>query len=275
MALIGSGVNYTLPAISGRLARDGEGEIIGLDFVDRDNRPFDVAGPENSADPIRPHGTTLASVLLAEPPRSGASAASIRLVPVRLAPPIQASGEPGQLGTGQLGGAVAFIAATPARVVLVAYTSAAKDDWEAFRQAAMAAPHILFVLPAGDGGQNLDQQPHYPANLGLANAIVVAAAESNGAMPPQSNWGPQTVDLAVPAGRLRGFGIDGAPVQVSGSVYAAALVAGLAARVSKPGSSPASVKAQITKAGSMPPGWDGRQFTRHGVIDPMARATND
>ena len=40
IAIIGEGVDYTQPEIAARLARDGEGEIIGWDFIDDDRRPF-------------------------------------------------------------------------------------------------------------------------------------------------------------------------------------------------------------------------------------------
>lgn len=40
VAVIGPGIDYTRPGIADRLARDGEGEIIGFDLVDRDRRPF-------------------------------------------------------------------------------------------------------------------------------------------------------------------------------------------------------------------------------------------
>ncbi len=40
IAIIGNGIDYTRPDIASRLARDGEGEIIGWDFVDDDRRPY-------------------------------------------------------------------------------------------------------------------------------------------------------------------------------------------------------------------------------------------
>ena len=40
IAIIGSGIDYTRPEIAAHLARDGEGEIIGWDFVDNDRRPY-------------------------------------------------------------------------------------------------------------------------------------------------------------------------------------------------------------------------------------------
>ncbi len=42
VAIIGGGIDYTRPEIAARLARDGEGEIVGWDFIDNDRRPFAV-----------------------------------------------------------------------------------------------------------------------------------------------------------------------------------------------------------------------------------------
>lgn len=230
VALIGSGVNYVLPMLAHRLARDGEGDIVGLDFIDRDNRPFDVAGPESSPGGVRPHGTTLASVLL-----DGDAVG--RLVPVRIR-----LGEPRQFG-----GAAAFVAATPARIAVVAWSSATRADWEPFAQAAAAAQNILFVLPAGDGGLDLDKSPVYPAALKLPNALVVTVAGNDGRLLATANRGAATVDLAMPAAGVRAVAVDGAPVEVSGTVYAAARAARLAAREmsTRPVSSAAELKARL------------------------------
>ena len=43
IAIIGPGFDYTVPALAARLARDGEGEIIGWDFIHNDRRPFEAA----------------------------------------------------------------------------------------------------------------------------------------------------------------------------------------------------------------------------------------
>lgn len=43
VAFVGSGLDYTRGAIAQRMARDGEGEIIGFDLVDRDRRPHCAA----------------------------------------------------------------------------------------------------------------------------------------------------------------------------------------------------------------------------------------
>ena len=67
VAIVDTGVNYTLPSINSRLARDGEGQLIGYDYWDLDHRPFD-ANPERS--PFFParHGTEVASLIASEAP---------------------------------------------------------------------------------------------------------------------------------------------------------------------------------------------------------------
>src|SRR2546421_11885627 len=62
IALVTTGIDYTVPEVAQRLARDGEGELIGWDLEDQDRKPFDRskggARPEGGGD-----GTLIASVL--------------------------------------------------------------------------------------------------------------------------------------------------------------------------------------------------------------------
>lgn len=266
VAIIGSGVNYTLPQIANRLARDGEGDIIGLDFIDRDNRPFDVAGPDATPDGIRPMGTTLASVLLGD--------AKIRLVPVRIG-----MGEPRQFG-----GAIAFVASTPARIAIVAHSSTNRADWETFEQTAKTvAANVLFIIPAGDVGQDLDKQPHYPASLQLQNAIVVTTAEAGGCpiLTTLANYGDGTVDLAVRTVAMEGVGFNGMAVSVGGSAYAAALAARKAAELlgTNAGMTAVDLKAKIgtlTKPHLVPTpprSMSSAPRTRFGVLEDPPGST--
>ena len=70
-----SGVNYLLPAIASRLARDADGAALGYDWWDMDPRPLDQ-DPSRSAFFPRRHGTRTASLLLEEAPLA-------RLIPYR------------------------------------------------------------------------------------------------------------------------------------------------------------------------------------------------
>lgn len=125
VALISTGIDYTLPHISTRLARDGEGDIIGRDLADDDAFPY---GPEDSDG----NGTALASLVLAE-------SASAKLVPVRI------DSEP----SASLARALAFVAQTPARVVLVS-SGGFLGDPELFREAALHFAHLLIIMAADD-----------------------------------------------------------------------------------------------------------------------------
>ena len=66
VALVDSGVNYQLPQINNALARDAKGELIGYDFWDMDNRPFD--SHPTGRGPVQRHGTRTASLLINEAP---------------------------------------------------------------------------------------------------------------------------------------------------------------------------------------------------------------
>jgi hypothetical protein len=149
IALIGPGIDYTLPSLAQRLARDGEGELIGWDLEDKDRRPFDKSKGGTQVG-WGGDGTLVANVLL--------GTQGLRLVPVRVD-----AGDPASLPR-----AVAFVAQTPVRVALVIMWSKARADWEPFRQAALHFKDVLIVVPAGNG-----PEPVYPAAFGLDNVLAV------------------------------------------------------------------------------------------------------
>ena len=149
IALIGTGIDYTVPEVAQRLARDGEGEPIGWDLEDQDRKPFDKSKggtrPEWGGD-----GTLVASLLL--------GTRAVRLVPVRVDP-----GDPASLAR-----AIAFVAQTPARVAVLPMWGTTRAGWEPFRQAATRFKDVLIIVPAGTG-----TEPVYPAALGLDNVLAV------------------------------------------------------------------------------------------------------
>lgn len=213
VALVDAGVNYLLPNVSRRLARNASGGILGYDFWDLDERPFD-ANP--AASPFFPqrHGTKTATLLMQEAPMA-------RLVPYRYPRPDMS----------RMTDLVRDAAAKGVIVVNMSMGSNDRGDWEAFAAAARSHPQMLFVLSAGNNGRDIDAQPVYPAALRLDNAIVVTSSEADGALAFGSNWGDRSVDLLVPAERLIVTGFDGAEVPASGSSYAAVRVSALAARL--------------------------------------------
>ncbi len=213
VAHIDSGVNYLLPEIAARLARDAEGHPLGVDLWDRDSLPFDGDTGRSPFFPIR-HGTPVASLLVKEAPL-------VRLVPVRYPRPDMT----------RMAEAVRLAATAGASIIAMPMGSRRPEDWTDFSEAAATHPEILFVVSAGNDGRDIDKTPLYPASLFLGNMIVVTSADDFGRLAPGSNWGAVSVDLMVPAEQLKVTDYRGARGTASGSSYAVPRVAALAARL--------------------------------------------
>ena len=211
VALVDSGVNYLLPEIVSRLARDEDGALVGFDFWDLDARPFD-SNPARSAFHPQRHGTRTASLLLEEAPVAV-------LVPYRY--PRRAMWRMPDL--------VEHAAAAGVRIMNISMGSRRRSEWADFETAARAHPEMLFVVSAGNDGADIDESPVYPASLAIDNMLTVTSADDSGLPARGSNWGRESVDLAVPAEQVLVTGFDGRVRKASGSSYAAARVSAFAA----------------------------------------------
>lgn len=184
VALLSPGIDYRLPGLSGKLARDGEGEIVGWDVIDNDRRPFDGAegnaAPEQGGD-----ATAIATRMLA-------NGAPVRLAPIRIDAEDAASIARGVRLAGQL----------RARIVLVPMWSRESARWHLFVTAAGSQPGTLFVLAAAEGAK---PEEAFPAAFALDNAIVVSSgaesADSPGFGGQPRVLGPGHFALAVTAAR--------------------------------------------------------------------------
>lgn len=212
VALVDLGVNYPLPEVRERLVRDAEGRILGYDYWDRDHRPFDTYPIRSPFFPQR-HGTGTTSILLREAPQA-------RLVPYRYPRPDMR----------RMADLIADAAGHGVRVVNIAIGSRDRDDWRAFAETART-PGCCSSSSAGNDGRNVGEAPVYPAALSLEIAILVASSLPNGSLARASNWGPESVDLLVPAERLHALDFNGREMAVSGSSYAALHIAALASRL--------------------------------------------
>ncbi len=213
VAVIDSGVNYLLPAIAHRLARDAEGQPLGFDFWDMDARPFDSHPVRSVFFPQR-HGTRTASIIVREAPDT-------RLVPYRYP-----RGDMTRMRE-----LIAHAANAGVRIVNVSLGSNKREQWTTFEQIAGQHDNILFVVSAGNNGRDIDSQPVYPASLNLDNMLTVTSSDEDGYPAAGSNWGPGSVDLLVPGEHIPAIGFAGTPLDVSGSSYAVARVTALASRI--------------------------------------------
>ncbi len=212
VALVDSGVNYQLDAISSRLARRDDGSLIGYDFWDMDKLPFD-ANPDAQGN-VQRHGTRTASVLLRE-------ASFVELVPYRYPRPDMQ----------RMRDLVAHAAEHKVRIVGLPLGGNLQDEWTAFEAAARDHPQILFIISAGNNGRDIDQTPVYPAALDLPNTLVVTSADDFGQLARGSNWGRSSVDYMVPAEFVPVIRFDGTSSMAAGSSYAVPRVMALAARL--------------------------------------------
>lgn len=211
VALVDAGVNYTLPEINRSLARDKQGKLIGYDFWDMDELPFD-SHPDARGN-VQRHGTQTASLLIREAP-------FVELVAYRYPRPDMS----------KMADLVVHADSHDVRIIGMPLGGNRRDQWTAFEQAAIAHPHILFIASAGNNGRDIDLQPVYPAALTLPNMLVVTSADDFGRLAQGVNWGRVAVDYMVPAEHLRVLRFDGSEGYVAGSSYAVPRVVALAAR---------------------------------------------
>ena len=149
VAVLTAGFDYTRPDIAVRLARDGEGEIIAWDIPGDDRYPYDAVGDTD---------------LMAGLAGSLAATAPVSLLAVRVDP-----ADPTSLAKG-----LAFVARTPARVVVVPMWSSDKAAWETFTRASAYFSDLRIAvrgcpdLPPGTAV--------YPRDLGLPNITADGTA---------------------------------------------------------------------------------------------------
>jgi hypothetical protein len=178
IAILSTGIDYTAPDIAQRLARDGEGELIGWDLIDRDNRPLNLKAAETPA-AWGGDGNALIRAV---------GAPGRRVVPVRID-----ARDPMSLAK-----AAAFVAQTPARIIVVPMWTANANEWAAFGMAIKAFADLLFIAAAGDEGRDIDREPVWPAAFGHGNVLVVSAPLAEGAgQAARPNIGANTVAVTV------------------------------------------------------------------------------
>ncbi len=219
VALIGDGVDYTQPQISAQIARDGEGEIVGFDFVDQDRRPYAAMSSRN---------LTAAALIILQTNRSAQSVT--RLISVRA--------DADDLNS--LAQALEFAAKTPARIIVVAGSAPARPQRGLLVAAAKLFPDKIFVVAAGDGGFDLDATT-IESERDIANLVVATAVRHDGTAVRSANYGAASVDLAV------AIAPDATADPANETAIAAAVIASLAVTLfqSAPDINAADVKAQL------------------------------
>ena len=212
LALVDTGVNYNLPVVQEHLALNSEGQLIGYDFWDDDNRPFDKDPRKNIFFPLH-HGTSVFSALTQN--LGGLKVAIYRFPANDMC---------------RFSDLIEHADRTGVRVINLSMGSNSAEDWECFYQSAKRHIDILFVVSAGNGGLNIDTNRVFPASFDLENIVVVTSSNLFGHLPRHSNYGIQSVDFMISAEQVDIFDHRGAYATTGGSSYAAPMVAALATR---------------------------------------------
>ncbi len=212
VALIDTGVNYLIPKISSRLSRKKDGQLLGYDFQDDDNRPFDL---DFLASPFFPrhHGTSVASLFIDEAPLA-------QLVPYRFS----------RTDPCKFKDIIEHINANDIKIVAIPMGSLKRGIWDCFYESANEYKHMLFIVSAGNNGINIDKQKVFPASFPLENSVVVSSSTIFGKLPQGANYGRLSVDFLVPAEQVEVIDHRGVRTQASGSSYAVPRIAAMVAR---------------------------------------------
>ena len=212
LALVDTGVNYNLPKVQEHLALTSEGQLIGYDFWDDDDRPFDKDPRRNIFFPLH-HGTSVFSVLTQN---LGDLKTAIYRFPAdnmcRFSELIEHADSVG------------------VRIINLSMGSNSAEDWECFYESAKRHVDILFVVSAGNDGSNIEINQVFPASFDLENIVVVTSADHFGHLPRHSNYGVKSVDFMISAEQVDVFDHRGAYSTTGGSSYAAPMLAALATR---------------------------------------------
>ena len=212
LAHVDTGINYLLPDLWPHLAADADGALIGYDFWDQDQRPYDIDPRRSPFFPLH-HGTTVFSVLAREAPDAG--------IAVYRFPAEEMC---------RFSDLIAHMAERGVRIVNMSMGSSNPADWRCFEAAAARNQQMLFVISAGNDGRDIDRLPVYPAALPLQNILVVTSSDDFGRLGRGSNIGAGSVDIMVPAERVDVIDHRGSRAETGGTSYAAPRVAALATR---------------------------------------------
>jgi hypothetical protein len=237
VAVIGDGFDYTQRPLAQMLARDGEGEIIGYDFIDDDRQPFGT-GPDTDA----------AGIVIGE-----GQAATVVVIRADVRQIVS------------LTRAIGYATQSPASIIAILAPISTREVATVIAAAARKFPRHLFILEAGDDGLDLDAQS--PAHIAPENVVVVTSADAQGALTPSANSGSSTVDLAVTTSGV--WDRSNTTPAASPSKTAVARITALAARLRavEPEVTVAELKSRIMALAAASPG--KANTTRGGwIADP-------
>ena len=242
VAVIDTGIDITHPALSEHIwineneipmngiDDDNNGyidDIYGWDFYHNDNtvchyQVTDLgkisALPEDNDN----HGTHCAGIIASSGDIFGvAGGIDIRILPLKI--------HGGANASGSVSNAIKAIKYAEAAGADICNMSWGTPLYSEALETVMRESDMLFVVAAGNSGNNNNSTPLYPASYALDNMISVAFVTQYGELASDSNYGLSTVDFAAPGQDIYSTVVGGGYHYLSGSSMAAPVVSGTAA----------------------------------------------
>jgi subtilisin family serine protease len=203
VAVIDSGVAANHPDLSAQIATNSDeiaangldddangyvDDVAGWDFVFGDANPNDANG----------HGTHVAGTIAA---RGNDGTGVVGVAPTTRIMPLRVLDANGSGTVADVLSAYGYAVREGARIVNLSLGGDSPSQSE--RDAIAAAPGVLFVAAAGNGGSDGQDGARavgvqYPCSYDLANVVCVAASDSHDQLASFSNYGATSVDLAAP-----------------------------------------------------------------------------
>ncbi len=259
IAVIDSGIDFSHPDLANNRwinpAPEPDGDINGWDYITDTSAIIDEQG----------HGTSIAGIIAAE----GNNAEGVSgvmwhagLMSLRVLD---------NTGTGNIADAVEAIdyaVSHGAQVINISWgTSGESMALKGALQRAIRQG-VVVVCSAGNGGQDIDQIPYYPASFNIADLIAVAASDNLDQLSSWSNRGHGHVSVAAPGTDILTTRMGGGYWMVTGTSASAPLVSGVAGLLKsyRPGAAPAVIRRAVENSARQVAGLTG-QVSSEGVID--------
>jgi len=198
-------------------------DIWGADFVDEDGIPEDRTG----------HGTLVAGLIAAEQSVNGDGDGVVGAARTACVSSLRVFGE---TGTGRWSDVIqALHYAIDQRYAVVNMSVEGSGlDFALERALDRAEAHsVMIVAAAGNSGVDIDKPASgvFPAAYDSPAIVSVTASNRLDQLPPWANRGAQSVDLAAPGLHVRSAKAGGGFASVSGTSFAAPLVAGASSEI--------------------------------------------
>jgi subtilisin family serine protease len=122
---------------------------------------------------------------------------------------------------------------------------------------------VVFVVSAGNDGEDFAVRPQYPAAYTLPNVVSVAATDENDGLAAFSNFGAATVLLGAPGVHILSTLPGGQYGKLSGTSMSAPIVSGALALLlsAQPDLDVAAIRARLTAAVKPVPALEGKTIT--------------